>query len=108
MRYEVSITFDAARDLAEIRAYLAENESAARAEQVLAALQQLVGTLADMPRRGHVTPELALIGRTEFRELHHQAYRAIYTIADRTVTVLAVADGRRDMQGFLARRLLRA
>lgn len=103
MRYEVELTRPAARDLNAIRKFLTETESAARAEEVLTALQQKLATLAEMPLRGNAPKELAIFGATEFRELHHQAYRLIYAVQGGTV--FAVADGRRDMQAFLERRL---
>lgn len=107
MRYEVELTIGAARDLAEIRVFLTESESATRAEQVLSALQEMLGTLIEMPRRGNTPKELALFSTVEFRELHYQSYRMIYSIDGGTVSVVAVADGRRDMQAFLHRRLAR-
>jgi len=107
MRYEVSITIAAARDLAEIRAFLIDSDSGVRAEQVLNALQEIISTLSDMPRSGNIPKELSLIGATDYRELHYQSYRAIYTIEGDTVSIVAVADGRRGMQSFLHRRLVR-
>lgn len=107
MRYEVSITIAAARDLAEIRAFLIESDSLVRAEQVLTSLQEVISTLSDMPHRGNIPKELSLFGATDYRELHYQSYRAIYTIEGGVVSVVAVADGRRDMQSFLHRRLVR-
>ena len=44
---------------------------------------------------------------TEFRELHFKPYRLIYRIMDKQVIVYCVVDGRRDMQSFLLRRLIR-
>lgn len=93
MRYEVELTRPAARDLNAIRKFLTETESAARAEEVLTALQQKLATLAEMPLRGNAPKELAIFGATEFRELHHQAYRLIYAVQGGTVFVVAV--GRR-------------
>jgi len=44
---------------------------------------------------------------SEFREAHYKPYRVIYRIVDTQVIVYCVVDGRRDMQSFLQRRLLR-
>ncbi|WP_428031953.1 type II toxin-antitoxin system RelE/ParE family toxin [Ancylobacter sp.] len=107
MRYDVQLTLGAARDLAEIRRFLTESESAARAGQILSALQGRLATLAEMPSRGNMPRELSHLGVVGLRELHHQSYRMIYLIEGRVVSVIAVADGRRDMQSFLQRRLLR-
>jgi len=43
----------------------------------------------------------------DFREVHVGPYRIIYEMGGRVVWVLAVLDGRRDIQDVLARRLLR-
>ncbi|WGD29215.1 type II toxin-antitoxin system RelE/ParE family toxin [Ancylobacter sp. WKF20] len=107
MRYEVELTRPAARDLNEIRQFITASESAARAEEVLTVLQQKLATLAEMPLRGNAPKELAIFGATEFRELHHQAYRMIYAVQGPTVFIVAITDGRRDMQAFLQRRLAR-
>jgi plasmid stabilization system protein ParE len=51
-----------------------------------------VETLADLPRRGRVVPELE---RPNVRELLVGNYRVIYRIADDEVVILAVRHGRR-------------
>jgi plasmid stabilization system protein ParE len=51
-----------------------------------------VETLADLPRRGRVVPE---IERPNVRELLVDNYRVIYRIADNEVVILAVRHGRR-------------
>ena len=42
----------------------------------------------------------------EFREIFYKPYRIIYRVEHRTVYVYLIADGRRDMQTLLSRRLL--
>ena len=46
------------------------------------------------------------LGIREYREIFFKPYRMIYRIADGTIYVLLFADGRRDMQALLQRRLL--
>ena len=46
------------------------------------------------------------MGIREFRELFFKPYRIIYRIVGRNVYVLLIADGRRDFQTLLQRRLL--
>nr|AOO92220.1 plasmid stabilization protein [Rhizobium leguminosarum bv. trifolii] len=48
------------------------------------------------------------MGISEYRELHHKPWRMIYRIMGTDVVVYCVVDGRRDMQSFLERRLIRA
>jgi toxin ParE1/3/4 len=47
-----------------------------------------------------------VLGIREYRETFFKPYRAIYRIVERRMIVFVVADGRRDMQTLLARRLL--
>jgi toxin ParE1/3/4 len=42
----------------------------------------------------------------DFRQVFFKPYRVIYRIRDRSVFIYLIADGRRDMQPLLARRLL--
>jgi hypothetical protein len=46
-------------------------------------------------------------GISKYRKLHHKPWRLIYRIIDADVIVYCVVDGRRDIQSFLERRLLR-
>ncbi|MDE0103485.1 MAG: type II toxin-antitoxin system RelE/ParE family toxin [Bryobacterales bacterium] len=48
------------------------------------------------------------IGIREYREVFVKPYRIIYRVTAETVYVLLIADGRRDMQSLLLRRLLQA
>jgi len=68
----------------------------------------VVATLAAFPERGSFPKELLALGIREYRETYFKPYRVIYRIAGKRVYVYLVADGRRDMQTMLARRLLGA
>jgi toxin ParE1/3/4 len=52
-------------------------------------------------------PELREIGVTEYREVVRKPYRIVYFTVGRQVYVVAILDGRRDLEDLLARRLLR-
>lgn len=69
-------------------------------------LRDKLATLAE-PNRGNIPKELSLLGVTEFRELHYQPYRVIYIVEGQNVSIVCIADGRRNMQSFLYRRLVR-
>ena len=62
--------------------------------------------LARHPHRGPHPRELAELGIRGYRETFFKPYRIIYAVEGRHVDVYLVADGRRDMQSLLARRLL--
>ena len=48
------------------------------------------------------------LGIREYRQTFFKPYRVIYRIIDRRVYVFLIANGRRDMQALLERRLLGA
>ncbi|MGH8188321.1 MAG: type II toxin-antitoxin system RelE/ParE family toxin, partial [Steroidobacteraceae bacterium] len=58
------------------------------------------------PQRGSQPKELRLLGIQEYRQVFFKPYRVIYRVIDERVIVYVSADGRRDMQTLLQRRLL--
>jgi toxin ParE1/3/4 len=102
----VVVTDDALRDLDDIHAYIALQDGLARVDQVLDGIQNSLAKLADFSLRGEVPQEFLGLGVRDFRQVHCKPYRMIYRVIESTVYVLVVADGRRDMQTLLQRRLL--
>ena len=96
----------AVRDLEELISYIAA-DSPLNAERILDKLEKRAQTLESTPVRGRVIPELAHFGIRNWRELIVKPYRIIYRIDEDTVNVLAVLDGRRDLQDLLLERLIR-
>lgn len=108
MRFEVLLTKDAARDLEEIHDYINEHDDPAKAVHVLERLETTINGLVTNPKRGSYPKELLTLGIREYRQTFFKPYRMIYRIAGRRVYVYLIADGRRDMQTLLARRLFEA
>ena len=106
MKYEVWLTADATRDLEEIYDYIAEYNAPAKADYVLRRIEQVVDNLATFPERGSYPKELLRLGIREYRQSFFKPYRVIYRVQGKAVYVYLVADGRRDMQTLLARRML--
>lgn len=106
MKFRVFLTRDAERDLKDICDYLAENDSPAAADHVAARIERSIKSLSTFPNRGNYPKELESLGAREYREIFFKPYRIIYKVLQREVYVLLIADGRRDMQTLLARRLL--
>ena len=104
--YEVRLTQGAEEDLEALYDYLAAHRGADDAEALLERLLAKIGTLEQFPLRGSVPKELAPLGIREFRQILLPPYRLIYRVIGKTVFVTLIADGRRDMQALLARRLL--
>ncbi|HSI40483.1 MAG TPA: type II toxin-antitoxin system RelE/ParE family toxin [Xanthobacteraceae bacterium] len=107
MRYSVFLTAGAERDIADLYDYVSAHDSVESAVRLLSGLNEAVLNLAELPLRGNVPKELASIGAAGFRELHHKPYRIFYRIRGNDVFVVAIADGRRDIQSFLRSRLVR-
>lgn len=108
MRYKVLLTHDAESDLASIFDFIAEHDSLDGALFVLGRIEQAVSALADLPERGSYPKELVAVGIREYREVFFKPNRIIYRVGDKRVYVFLIADGHRDMQTLLQRRLLSA
>ena len=104
MPYAVFLTADAARDLEELYDYVALHDAPWKAERLLERIEKTFSSLSEYPERGVYPKELSALGIREYREIFFKPYRVI----DETVYVLLIADGRRDMQTLLQRRLLKA
>ena len=104
-RFEVLLTEDAERDLEDIYVYLAKLDSPKSAGRVLDCLLEVTGRLAAFPERGSQPKELRSVGAWEYRQALFGPFRIIYRVIGRKVVVYVVADGRRDMQALLERRL---
>ncbi len=75
---------------------------------VLEQIEKAFHSLSEHPQRGNSPKELLDIGIREYREIFFKPYRIIYRVMGDNVYVLVIADGRRDMQALLLRRLLQA
>jgi toxin ParE1/3/4 len=106
--YDVRITAGAERDLESIHDFIAANISPAGAASVLDRLLDAADSLATHPERGSHPQELLALGIREYRQTIVSPYRIIYRIIGDRVHITLIADGRRDMQSLLARRLLEA
>ena len=102
----VLLTRGAEQDLEALFNHIAEFDSPARAHHVLDQLMKVVETLADFPERGSHPKELMSLGIKEYRQTFFKPYRVVYRVMNERVVIHLIADGRRDMQSLLARRLL--
>ena len=108
MPFLVQLTADAARDLEDIHDDISRRHSRGEAGYVLERIERAFGGLSEHPHRGSYPKELLDIGIREYREVFFKPYRIIYRVMASSVYVLVIADGRRDMQTLLQRRLLHA
>ena len=108
MPFTVRFTRGAALDLEGICGYLARHGSHERAEFLLDRVEEVLDGLSEFPLRGRYPKELADLGILDYREVLIDPYRVIYRVTRESVDVLVIADGRRDMQMLLQRRLFQA
>jgi toxin ParE1/3/4 len=104
--FEVLLTEDAARDLEGIHSYISDHDAPESAEYVLEQIEKAFLSLTQLPDRGSYPKELAVLGIKQYREVFFKPYRIMYQVQGNVVYVMLVADGRRDMQTLLQRRLL--
>lgn len=107
-KFEVLLTEGAEQDLESIHDYISEFDCVANANYVLDELMEVAQSLSKFPERGSYPKELVGLGIKEYRQTFFKPYRVIYRISGSQVIVYLIADGRRDMQSVLARRLLGA
>ncbi len=107
-KYEVLLTDGAEQDLEAIHDYISEFDCVANANHVLDALMDVVQSLSRFPERGSYPKEMVGLGIKEYRQTFFKPYRLIYRVTGSQVIIYLIADGRRDMQSVLVRRLLGA
>jgi toxin ParE1/3/4 len=108
MSYQVFLTEDAVCVLEELYDYIEAYDTLQKADYVVDKIEEAFSSLSDNPERGAYAKELLAVGLREYREVYFKPYRIIYRIIAQHVYVMVIADGRRDMQSLLERRLLQA
>ena len=106
MRFEVVLAEDTVRDLEDILTHIAAHDSPQSAEHVLGRILEIAASLSAAPKRGSQPKELRGLGDQEYRQVFFKRYRLIYRAVGERVAIYLIADGPRDMQSLLARRLL--
>lgn len=104
-RYAVYWTKTAASDLDSIVAYFAVEDIDA-AEHALGKVRKTAGRLNLFPHRGRIVPELKEYGIVIYHEMICVPWRIIYRIEEKAVLILAVIDGRRNLEDLLLARFL--
>lgn len=102
----VKLTRGAERDLAEINECIALGDSPRRADALLGRIGRTLLGLARSPQRGSYPRELLALGIRDYRQVVFKPHRIIYRVTSTGVFVVVVADGRRDMEALVSRRLL--
>jgi toxin ParE1/3/4 len=107
MSYTVDILPDALQDLEEIYSFILEREGMVTADRIGQGIDAAILGLSQLPRRGHIPPELADMASRDLLEIHFKPYRIVYEVGEKKVLVIVIADGRRNFNQLLTRRVLR-
>lgn len=105
MNLTLRITSAACRDLIEIYDWIAEHDSPEKADYVLDRLNETAESVAVLPHRGTRVMELPPGTEVEYRQVYFKPYRLVYEIMHDEVVIHLIADGRRNLQSLLMRRL---
>jgi toxin ParE1/3/4 len=106
MKYKVRWTKSAEADLNEIIEYIAK-DSINIALEKLYGIRETVNKLSIHPHRCRVVPELKEHNITKYREAPYPPWRIFFRIDRDMIYVLAVTDGRRNIEDILLQRQLR-
>ncbi|HLP58473.1 MAG TPA: type II toxin-antitoxin system RelE/ParE family toxin [Candidatus Deferrimicrobium sp.] len=82
-----------------------EHDEVDKAVQVYFKIKKKISTLAEFPDQGRNVPELKRIKIMDYREIISNPYRIIYLVKDETVFIIAVFDGRREIDDILYDRI---
>ena len=104
--FQVLWTDAAKLDLERIVEFIAE-ENPANALTALARLERRCQTLATLPERGRIVPDVRTVDVLTYRELIEGPWRIVYRYDADRVHVMAVLDSRRELSGLLLERLVR-
>jgi toxin ParE1/3/4 len=104
--YNVFLLKEAEDDIEAILSYAAENGSIEDTLHLMQKIRERIDTLKIFPHRGNVPKELEAVGSYDYRQVIVSPFRLFYRVLDNDVFVALIADGRRDMEELLRRRLM--
>ncbi len=99
-------TETANRDLNEIIEYIANNSIEIALEKFYK-IRDSVKPLDKFPEQGRIIPELKNENIMKYRELIISPWRLMYKIEEKKIYIMAVLDGRRNIEDILMKRQLR-
>ncbi|MDO9578439.1 MAG: type II toxin-antitoxin system RelE/ParE family toxin [Candidatus Cloacimonadales bacterium] len=107
MKVEVKLIEQAWQDIADIYRFISENDSEFNGRKIYEAIKAKCYEIANFPNKGHIPPELERLSIFSYLEINFKPYRIIYRIAEKSIIIFGVFDGRRNMMDILTKRLLR-
>lgn len=105
-RHRVVVPPCVKKDLKEIVEYHYEVNKA-YSQKLFGRLIERIRELETFPEKGRVVPELRDHHVLDYKELIEEPYRIVYRVFGEEVLLVALLDGRRDVEALLIRRLQR-
>jgi len=105
-KYKVLWTANARKDLEEIIEYIA-HDSIETVKKQYEKIKETVKQLSLFPEKGRMIPELVEQNIRKYRETIISPWRLMYKVENKIVYVMAVIDGRRNIEDILLKRQLR-
>ena len=106
MYSKIQWTETAKKDLNDIIDYIANDEIEIARKQYFK-IKESAEKLKSFPEQGRVIPELSNENIYKYRELIISPWRLMYKIENNIIYILAVIDGRRNIEDILMKRQLR-
>ena len=103
---QVFWTDTAKNDLEEIIEYIAQ-DSLETAIKKYEEIKSTAKKLSIFPEQGRIIPELAEQNIVKYRELIISPWRLMYKIEKETIYIMAIIDGRRNIEDILLHRQIR-
>ena len=104
--YRIVWAPSAVDDLEDILDHVAGSDTPESAHALCSKVVQRIEKLRTNPRRCRIVPELREVGVTKYRELVVAPYRVFFHLSGRTVNLIGVLDGRRELEEILIRRVI--
>lgn len=104
-QFEVIWVDSARNELLEIIDYIAI-ESQISAKKVYQNIKRKADSLSAMPYNGRIIPEFKQFEINLYREVIESPWRIMYRIQDKTVAIITILDGRRDVEDILFKKII--
>lgn len=102
-----TVLLDAAQaDIRALRQYVSKIFGQTAWQETYTGIKAVVRNVAAFPLSGHIPPELADLGLSQYRQALSGMNRIIYEVQGDVLYVHVVCDTRKDLRALLTRRLL--
>ena len=105
-KYKIHWVPAAVDDLDRILDYLATQEGPEAAIKLYGKISSRIDTLFLHPLRCRIVPELDQFGIRAYRELIARPYRVFIRVKPKSVSIIGIIDGRRDLEELLITRIM--